>query len=186
MSFAPVNAMSGSTPLRLGSMLSVGSPVADEPPSFASRSRPTCCQQNAATEAASDGLKPLQAWLQRRLLDALGDEDLVVVAGAVDVAVLLLPRHPRHRVVAGHRGAAGDRRVLGLLVGVDVQRRDAASRDPGPRAASGSPARRSGSRRSASHHRAERSARTTHPTGRCGPRRRSRSTAPRPRRSDRC
>ena len=32
LSLAPVNAMSGSTPSRLGSTLSVGSPVADEPP----------------------------------------------------------------------------------------------------------------------------------------------------------
>ena len=71
MSFAPVNAMSGSTPLRLGSMLSVGSPVADEPPFFSSRSRPTCCQQNAATEAASDGLKPLQACFSAACLTPL-------------------------------------------------------------------------------------------------------------------
>ena len=71
MSFAPVNAMSGSTPLRLGSMLSVGSPVAEEPPFFSSRSRPTCCQQNAATEAASDGLKPLQACFSAACLTPL-------------------------------------------------------------------------------------------------------------------
>src|SRR5689334_9086990 len=52
--------MSGSTPLRLGSMLSVGSPVADEPPFSARRSRPTCCQQKLLTLAVSDGLKPVQ------------------------------------------------------------------------------------------------------------------------------
>ena len=51
--------MSGSTPFRLGSMLRVGSPVGDDPPSSASRPTPTCCQQNALTLAASDGLKPV-------------------------------------------------------------------------------------------------------------------------------
>src|SRR5262245_15548400 len=71
VSFAPVNAMSGSTPLRLGSMLSVGSPVADEPPSFASRSRPTCCQQNALTLDADDGLKPLHGCLSAACLTPL-------------------------------------------------------------------------------------------------------------------
>src|SRR6188472_3123958 len=59
VSLGPVNAMSGSTPLRLGSMLSVGSPVADDPPSFRRRSRPTCCQQNWLTLALAEGLKPV-------------------------------------------------------------------------------------------------------------------------------
>ena len=59
LSLGPVNAMSGSTPLRLGSMLSVGSPVADEPPSLARRSRPTCCQQKLLTLLLADGLKPV-------------------------------------------------------------------------------------------------------------------------------
>ena len=58
VSLGPVNVMSGSTPLRLGSMLSVGSPVGDEPPSLARRSRPTCCQQKLLTLAFADGLKP--------------------------------------------------------------------------------------------------------------------------------
>src|SRR5258706_10014588 len=50
VSFGPVNAMSGSTPARVGSMLSVGSPLADGtgPVGF-SRSRPTCCQQKPLT-----------------------------------------------------------------------------------------------------------------------------------------
>ena len=78
--------------------------------------------------------------------------------------------------VPGDGGAAGDRRVLGLLVGVDVQRRDAGRRGPGPRAATCWRRRRSGWRRSASRRRAPRWARTTRPTGRCARRRRSRST----------
>src|SRR4051812_36276992 len=57
VSFAPVNAMSGSTPLRLGSTFSVGSPLALEPPSLARRSRPTCCQQKLLTLLAWEGLK---------------------------------------------------------------------------------------------------------------------------------
>src|SRR3954469_10966955 len=60
VSLAPVNVMSGSTPLRLGSTSSVGSPVGPEPPSLASRSRPTCCQQKLLTLLASEGLKPVQ------------------------------------------------------------------------------------------------------------------------------
>src|SRR5262249_42132699 len=59
VSLRPVNAMSGSMPLRLGSMFSVGSPLSDEPPFGSRRSSPTCCQQNALTLAASDGLKPV-------------------------------------------------------------------------------------------------------------------------------
>src|SRR4051812_32888565 len=55
------------------------------------------------------------------LLDAARDEDLVG-RGRVVAAVLLLPGDPRHRVVAGRGRAAGDGRVLGILVGVDVQR----------------------------------------------------------------
>src|SRR4051812_33896529 len=56
----PVNAMSGSTPLRLGSMFRLGSPVASEPPFSARRSRPTCCQQKFETLLPADGLKPAQ------------------------------------------------------------------------------------------------------------------------------
>src|SRR5919201_766920 len=68
VSSLPVKAMSGSTPLRLGSMLSVGSPLADEPPSFCRRSRPTCCQQNWLTLLFAEGFKPVHgafgvAWL---------------------------------------------------------------------------------------------------------------------------
>src|SRR4051794_11183092 len=63
VSLGPVKAMSGSTPLRLGSMLSVGSPVGDEPPSLARRSSPTCCQQKFDTLVLADGLKPVHgAW----------------------------------------------------------------------------------------------------------------------------
>src|SRR5919204_1368892 len=59
VSLGPVKAMSGSTPLRLGSMLSVGSPGAREPPSFCRRSRATCCQQNWLTLFLAEGLKPV-------------------------------------------------------------------------------------------------------------------------------
>src|SRR3989475_1023887 len=46
VSLLPVKAMSGSTPERVGSMLSVGSPGASGVGEFgSSRSRPTCCQQ---------------------------------------------------------------------------------------------------------------------------------------------
>src|SRR3954452_6111559 len=67
----PVNAMSGSTPLRLGSTFSVGSPLPEKPPSLPSRSRPTCCQQNALTLAAEDGLKPVHGWLGAACLTPL-------------------------------------------------------------------------------------------------------------------
>src|SRR3954451_19725078 len=67
----PVNEMSGSTPLRLGSAFRVGSPAADEPPALASRARPTCCQQNALTLAAEDGLKPVHGWLGAACLTPL-------------------------------------------------------------------------------------------------------------------
>src|SRR5690348_11023452 len=49
VSFGPVNAMSGSTPLRLASTFSDGSPVDEEPPFGSRRSDPTCCQQNRLT-----------------------------------------------------------------------------------------------------------------------------------------
>src|SRR3989441_10716396 len=46
VSSLPVKAMSGSTPERVGSTLSVGSPLSsDVGESGSSRSRPTCCQQ---------------------------------------------------------------------------------------------------------------------------------------------
>ena len=57
------------------------------------------------------------------LLDAARDEDLIDRVVGVST-VLLLPGDPRHRVVAGRGRAAGEGGVLGLLVGVDVQRRD--------------------------------------------------------------
>src|SRR5262249_30781109 len=59
VSLAPVTASPGSTPLRLGSTLSVGSPVVDEPPFLARRSSPTCCQQKLLTLLFADGLKPV-------------------------------------------------------------------------------------------------------------------------------
>src|SRR4051794_23440074 len=59
----PVNAKSGSTPLRLGSMLSVGSPAGSGAELvLARRSRPTCCQQNVLTLALADGLRPVHGW----------------------------------------------------------------------------------------------------------------------------
>src|SRR5437867_2910870 len=59
VSFGPVNAMSGSTPERVGSMLSVGSPESDGigPLGF-SRSSPTCCQQNPFTSIPPVGFVP--------------------------------------------------------------------------------------------------------------------------------
>src|SRR4029077_5436571 len=59
VSLGPVNAMSGSTPERVGSMLSVGSPDSDGtgPVGF-SRSSPTCCQQNPFTSTPPTGLVP--------------------------------------------------------------------------------------------------------------------------------
>src|SRR5437867_8338817 len=59
VSFGPVNAMSGSTPERVGSMLSVGSPVSDgRGPLGFSRSIPTCCQQNPFTSTPPVGFVP--------------------------------------------------------------------------------------------------------------------------------
>src|SRR4051812_3932054 len=50
VSFLPVKAKSGSTPSRVGSMLSVGSPVADEAGSAGlTRLTPVCCQQKELT-----------------------------------------------------------------------------------------------------------------------------------------
>ena len=186
----PVNVLSGSMPLRLGSTFSVGSPVADAPPSRRAGRAPTCCQQNDPHARGRGRLEARAGLAGRRLLDALGDEDLVAVPRAVDLAVLLLPRDPRHRVVARHGRAAGDRRVLGLrsvLMFSDGV--------PPPRSwPSGSPAlgqiapaaRRSGWRRSASGRRAPCWARTRRPTAPSASARRSRSTAPPPRRRGRC
>src|SRR5437016_12156934 len=59
VSFGPVNAMSGSTPERVGSMLSVGSPLSDgSGPLGFSRSSPTCCQQNPFTSTPPTGFVP--------------------------------------------------------------------------------------------------------------------------------
>src|SRR5438552_4630745 len=59
VSFGPVNAMSGSTPERVGSMLSVGSPLSDgRGPLGFSRSIPTCCQQNPFTSTPPVGFVP--------------------------------------------------------------------------------------------------------------------------------
>src|SRR3989454_5590274 len=59
VSFGPVNAMSGSTPERVGSMLSVGSPLSDgSGPLGFRRSSPTCCQQNPFTSSPPVGFVP--------------------------------------------------------------------------------------------------------------------------------
>ena len=58
VSSLPVNAMSGSTPARVGSMLSVGSTVSSGAAwPEARRSMPTCCQQKPFRLFAADGLK---------------------------------------------------------------------------------------------------------------------------------
>ena len=123
MSDLPVNAMSGSMPLRRGVDVQRG--IAGRrraAVACARRSAPTCCQQNEATVAAEEGLKPVHgAWGAACLTPLETKIWSRVCAG--HLAVLLLPRHPGDRVVAGHGRAAGDRRVLGLAVGVDVQRR---------------------------------------------------------------
>src|SRR5262249_14393025 len=55
----PVKAMSGSTPERVGSMLSDGSPLADgSGPLGFSRSSPTCCQQKPFTSTPPTGFVP--------------------------------------------------------------------------------------------------------------------------------
>ncbi len=59
VSFGPVKAMSGSTPERVGSTLSVGSPVASEVGSLGfSRPSPTSCQQNPFRLIPPAGLVP--------------------------------------------------------------------------------------------------------------------------------
>src|SRR4029077_3245375 len=59
VSFAPVNAMSGSWPSRVGSMLSEGSPEVDGlGDAGSSRSSPTCCQQKPFTLFPPAGLNP--------------------------------------------------------------------------------------------------------------------------------
>src|SRR5262245_65503521 len=60
VSFGPVNGMSGSTPARVGSTLSVGSPESDgSGPLGFSRSSPTCCQQNPFTSIPPVGFVPI-------------------------------------------------------------------------------------------------------------------------------
>src|SRR5262245_25745285 len=62
VSFAPVNAMSGASPSRVGSMFRVGSPDADGlGDDGSSRRSPTCCQQNPFTLLPPAGVKPVQA-----------------------------------------------------------------------------------------------------------------------------
>ncbi len=59
VSFGPVNAMSGSTPERVGSMLSVGSPVASGVGACgSSRSSPTCWKQKPFTSFPPAGFVP--------------------------------------------------------------------------------------------------------------------------------
>src|SRR5581483_3744401 len=61
VSLGPVKAMSGATLLRVGSMLSVGSPVLDDfSAPFASRLMPVCCQQNPFTGVPPAGVTPAQ------------------------------------------------------------------------------------------------------------------------------
>src|SRR3954447_19723437 len=125
VSLGPVNAMSGSTPLRLGSTFSVGSPFASDPASLARRSRPTCCQQKLLTLAASDGLKPVQGDFGAACLTPLDTKiwlwlpDLLTLPSCSSQPP---PPPPRPGVGAGHGRAAGHGGVLGFLVGVDVQR----------------------------------------------------------------
>src|SRR4051794_36484820 len=54
VSLGPVNAMSGSTPLRVGSTLRVGSGPGSSALAFR-RALPTCCQQKALTEVPPPG-----------------------------------------------------------------------------------------------------------------------------------
>src|SRR5262249_34682590 len=62
VSFAPVNAMSGASPSRVGSTFSVGSPAVDGLGDAGSRRwSPTCCQQKPFTLLPPAGLKPAQA-----------------------------------------------------------------------------------------------------------------------------
>src|SRR6202012_5322447 len=71
LSLEPVKVMSGSTPSRLGSTLRARSPVAHGPPASPRGGNPTCCQQNALTLAASDGLKPVHGLLAAACLTPL-------------------------------------------------------------------------------------------------------------------
>ena len=113
---APVKAKSGLTPSRLGSMFSDGSPLALKSSDEAStRLRPTCCQQKLETLWLALGVKPVQS-----LCLTARETKIWFLAAAPSV----FPRHPRHRVGAGLGGPAHERRVLGVLVGVDVQRGD--------------------------------------------------------------
>src|SRR5207245_1167915 len=60
VSLGPVNAMSGATLLRVGSMLSVGSPVDDDCSAVGfNRCRPVCCQQKEFTGAPPAGGAPV-------------------------------------------------------------------------------------------------------------------------------
>src|SRR5262245_9077371 len=61
LSLGPVNAMSGATLLRVGSMLRLGSPVADDVGEVGlSRFRPVCWKQKPLTAAPPGGVTPVQ------------------------------------------------------------------------------------------------------------------------------
>jgi hypothetical protein len=108
-------------------MFSVGSPVGDEPPSLARRSSPTCCQQKLLTLALADGLKPAHGAFGAACLTPL--ETKIWSWLPEPLTLPSCSSHATHGTGSAprHGGPAGDRRVLGLLVGVDVQRRDARS-----------------------------------------------------------
>src|SRR5947207_525728 len=134
VSSLPVKAMSGSTPERVGSMLSVGSPFSSDVGEVgSSRSRPTCCQQkpfslfspagNVPTGQAAPAvacLRPFTTKICRSVVSLAtpafsshATEDLLAVPAR------LLERRPRDLDLAGRERPAGHVGDASVLVRVD-------------------------------------------------------------------
>src|SRR6266849_2232641 len=95
VSFGPVKAMSGSTPARVGSMLSVGSPDDDDPSDVGlSRSSPTCCQQKPFRLLPAPGLKPVHGVPVAPCLTAL--ETNICRMASASVAAPSFSSHTTH------------------------------------------------------------------------------------------
>src|SRR5262249_15031840 len=103
VSFAPVNAMSGASPSRVGSTFRLGSARGG---GVGRRGigalQPDLWQEEAFPVVAARGFEASARRTRDRLLDAFRHEDLRRGGVVRRAAVVLLPYPPRHRVVARH------------------------------------------------------------------------------------
>ena len=149
--------------------------VADEAAALR-RFTPVCCQQNVTLGACRARCRAVgRPWPRAR---RRSDPCRLVAPPSFSFHAT----HGTGSLPGRHGGAAGHRGVLRVAVGVDVQRREllAALRSWPSGIQTLSRWSRSGWRRCSLRRRGRRWARTSSPTARCVPRRRSRSTAPRP------